>query len=78
MGPSEEMAWQALLRYGKSFGTGFVVGLPIYVTISDYGFCVARVDGISMQVGLGLLSLCRLKMAIMLGIMKGPKPCGPI
>ena len=44
------MSWGRFLSYGKSFCTGFVVGLPIYVTVTDFGFCVARVDGISMQV----------------------------
>ena len=45
------MAWHVLKQYTRSFGTGFIIGLPIYVTITDLGFCIARVDGISMQVG---------------------------
>ena len=54
------MAWQAVRRYGRSFGTGFIVGLPIYITITDLGFCIARVDGISMQVGVNLSHKVRL------------------
>eukprot|EP00795_Rhopilema_esculentum_P001981 gene1981-17527_t len=43
------MVWQVVTRYGRSFATGFIVGLPIYITLTDYGYCIARVDGISMQ-----------------------------
>ena len=50
----KNMAWQAVRQYGRSFGTGFIVGLPIYITFTDLGFCIARVDGISMQVGVSV------------------------
>eukprot|EP00794_Sanderia_malayensis_P006117 gene6117-6821_t len=44
-----EIANKILEIYGRSFCTGFVIGLPIYITITDFGFCIARVDGVSMQ-----------------------------
>ena len=42
-------AWNQLSKLSYSFLSGFVVGLPVYITINDYLFSIARVEGSSMQ-----------------------------
>jgi len=39
----------AISKFSVSFFSGVVVGLPIYITVTDYLFCIARVEGTSMQ-----------------------------
>lgn len=41
--------WQRLGNFTYSFLSGIVIGLPVYITINDYLFYVARVEGTSMQ-----------------------------
>lgn len=41
--------FKMLSKFSSSFLSGVVIGLPIYITVNDYVFCVARVEGTSMQ-----------------------------
>ena len=41
--------FKGLSRFSSSFLSGVVIGLPIYITVNDYVFCIARVEGTSMQ-----------------------------
>ena len=41
--------FKILSKFSSSFLSGVVIGLPIYITVNDYVFCVARVEGTSMQ-----------------------------
>lgn len=41
--------WNRISKISSSFLSGVVLGLPIYVTVNDYLFSIARVEGTSMQ-----------------------------
>jgi len=41
--------WSKAAEYGRKFVTGLVLSVPIYITVSDHLFCIARVEGTSMQ-----------------------------
>lgn len=41
--------WKRISKISSSFLSGIVLGLPIYVTVNDYLFSIARVEGTSMQ-----------------------------
>jgi len=41
--------WVKLSKVSSSFLSGIVLGLPIYITVNDYFFSIARVEGASMQ-----------------------------
>ena len=44
-----KFAWGKISKISSSFLSGIVLGLPIYVTVNDYFFSVARVEGASMK-----------------------------
>jgi len=41
--------FRSACRYSYSFFCGIVAGIPIYITVNDYLFSIARVEGTSMQ-----------------------------
>ncbi|XP_066934673.1 mitochondrial inner membrane protease subunit 2-like [Clytia hemisphaerica] len=41
--------WSKVSQVSSSFLSGIVLGLPIYITVNDYFFSIARVEGASMK-----------------------------
>lgn len=44
-----KFVWEKISKVSSSFLSGIVLGLPIYITVNDYFFSVARVEGASMK-----------------------------
>lgn len=44
-----KFVWEKISKISSSFLSGIVLGLPIYITVNDYFFSVARVEGASMK-----------------------------